>query len=72
LAKQLAANDVLTQVPGILGHLNQQFPDAGKQALADYLIAAYCPVIGGRADLNEQEKLAKVKEFADRVIATEY
>ena len=72
LVKQLASNDVLTEVPGILGHLNQQFPGAGRQALADYLIAAYCPVIGGRTDLNEQEKLVKVKEFGDKVIATEY
>jgi hypothetical protein len=72
LTRQLAANDVLTQIPGILGHLRQQFPDAGKPAFINYLIAAYCPVIAGRADLNEQEKAAKVREFANAVIATEY
>jgi hypothetical protein len=72
LTRQLAANDVLTQIPGILGHLRQQFPDAGKRAFVDYLVAAYCPVIAGRADLNEQEKVAKLREFANAVIATEY
>jgi hypothetical protein len=72
MTRQLAANDVLTQIPGIMGHLRQKFPDAGKPALVNYLIAAYCPVVAGQADLNEQEKVAKVREFANAVIANEY
>ncbi|WP_294536335.1 hypothetical protein [uncultured Rhodoblastus sp.] len=72
LTRQLATSDVLTQIPGILGHFREQYPDAGKPALVDYLIAAYCPVIAGRADLSEQEKVGKVREFADAVIAIEY
>jgi hypothetical protein len=72
LEQQLASKDVLAQIPGILGSLHQQFPKADKQQLTDYLISAYCPVINGAANLNEQEKQAHVREFANSVIAAEY
>ena len=72
LEQQLASKDVLVQIPGILGSLHQQFPKADKQQLTDYLISAYCPVINGAANLNEQEKQAHVREFANSVIAAEY
>ena len=72
LERQLASKDVMAQIPGILGGLHQQFPKADKQQLTDYLISAYCPVINGATNLNEQEKQARVREFANSVIAVEY
>ncbi len=72
LTRQLASDDVLEQAPGILGALHQQFPGASKQQLIDFLAAAYCPVVKGDADLDEDEKQATVKEFADSLISDEY
>jgi hypothetical protein len=72
LTRQLSSDDVLEQVPGILGALHQQFPNATKQQLVDYLIAAYCPVVKGDAEADEDEKKAELKEFADSLIAVEY
>lgn len=72
LTRQLGSDDVLDQIPGILGALHQQYPSASKQQLVDYLVAAYCPVVKGDAEADEDEKRAELKEFADSLIATEY
>jgi hypothetical protein len=72
LSKQLLSENALSQIPGILGALHQQYPGVSKPKLADYIISAYCPIVAGAAGLSEQEKQAKTKEFADRVVATEY
>jgi hypothetical protein len=72
LEQQLASKDVLAQIPGILASLHQQYPQAEKSLLTDYLIAAYCPIVKGAANLSEQEKQARVIEFANSVIAVQY
>jgi hypothetical protein len=72
LEQQLASKDVLAQIPGILGSMHQQYPQAEKQLLTDYLIAAYCPIVKDATNLSEQEKQAQVIEFANSVIAAQY
>ena len=72
LTAQLSAPDVLAQVPGIYGSLKTQFAGVSNAQLADYLIAAYCPIVKGDASLSEQEKKARVDEFADKVVSTAY
>ena len=72
LEQQLASKDVLAQIPGILGSMHQQYPQAEKQLLTDYLIAAYCPIVKGATNLSEQEKQAHIIEFANSVIAVQY
>jgi hypothetical protein len=66
------AQDPLRQVPGVLGFLKEQFPSASKAQLANYLIAAYCPVVKADAALNEEEKQARVREFADKVVSSAF
>lgn len=72
LKEQLASKDVLNQIPGIIGALHDQFPKASKAQLVNYLIAAYCPVAKADASLSNEEKMAKVKEFADKAISYAY
>ena len=72
LKGQLASKDVIAQVPGILGALHQQFPSVSKALLVNYLIAAYCPVVKADAALSDEEKMAKVREFADKVVSSAY
>ena len=72
LTKQLATKDVLSQVPGVLGALKEQFPAVGKPMLVNYVIAAYCPVVKADAGLSEQEKDAKLREFADKVVSSAF
>lgn len=72
LEKQLASTDVLAQIPGIVSQLHQQTPAAPKGEIVDYLVAAYCPVVKADSRLSEQERQAKVREFTNAVVATEY
>jgi hypothetical protein len=72
LSQQLASKDVLAQVPGLLGTLHAKFPSASNAQLVNYLIAAYCPVVKADAALSDQEKMGKVKEFADKVVSSAY
>jgi hypothetical protein len=72
LTQQLASANVLAQIPGILGQLHQRTPRAPRAELVNYLISAYCPVVTADSSLSEQEKQAKLKGFADAVVAAEY
>lgn len=69
LTAQLSAKDPLAQIPGILGSLKEQFPGVSKPILVDFLIASYCPVVKANTSLSDEEKMARVKEFADRVVS---
>ena len=40
--------------------------------LVNYLIAAYCPVVKAEAGLSDEEKMARVREFADKAISSAY
>jgi hypothetical protein len=72
LTQQLASANVLVQIPGILGQLHQQTPRAPNAEIVNYLISAYCPVVKADSRLSEQEKEAKLKGFADAVVAAQY
>lgn len=72
LTGQLSSKDVLAQVPGIIGSLHQQFPRVGAPQLVNFLIATYCPIVKDDASLSEDEKQARIREFADRVVANAY
>lgn len=72
LTGQLSSKDVLDQVPGMLGALRQQYPGANVGQFVNYLIAAYCPVVKADASLSEQEKQARIRDFADRVVSSAY
>ncbi|WP_296708024.1 hypothetical protein [Rhodoblastus sp.] len=69
LTAQLSSKDALAQIPGIFASLQQQFPGVSKPILVDYLIASYCPVVKANTSLSDEEKMARVKEFADRVVS---
>ncbi len=71
LTAQLS-KDPLRQVPGVLGALREQFPNASKPQLVNYLIAAYCPVVKADTALSEEEKQARVREFADKVVSSAF
>jgi hypothetical protein len=72
LTKQLSSKDVLSQIPGIFGSLKEQYPSVSKPMLVNYLIAAYCPVVKAEAGLSDEEKMARVREFADKAISLAY
>ncbi|MCI4679322.1 hypothetical protein K9U39_10545 [Rhodoblastus acidophilus] len=72
LTAQLKTKDVLSQIPGILGYLHEQFPHAGKLPLDNYLIASYCAVVKADATLSEVERQAKIRDFADKVVSKSF
>jgi len=72
LTQQLSSKDVLSQVPGILGSLKEKYPGVSKPMLVNYLIAAYCPVVNAETGLSDEEKMARVREFADKAISLAY
>ena len=60
------------QVPGILGSLKEKYPGVSKPMLVNFLIAAYCPVVNAETSLSDEEKMARVREFADKAISLAY
>jgi hypothetical protein len=72
LSGPLSSKDILSQIPGMFAILQQKYPGVSKPQLVNYLIAAYCPVVKGDASLSEQEKQARIREFADRAVSKAY
>ena len=56
----------------MVAELRKRHPDAQSGALVNYLITAYCPSVHDNANLNEAEKTAKLKAFADQVLGYLY
>jgi hypothetical protein len=72
LTQQLAAKYPERGVHFMLGYLRQQFPFAPLPDVANYLIAAYCPIVKENSRLSEAAKRARLRTFADRVLVQVY
>ncbi len=68
----LAGADLSGQIPAIVDGLRQRYPAAKPDELANYLITAYCPGVAKAAGLSEAERTARVKAFANAVLAVLY
>ena len=72
LTQKLAAPDVYGNAPELFAAVQALYPKASKLAIANYLIAAFCPIVNATPDIGEDLKAARVKSFANGVIAAAY
>jgi hypothetical protein len=62
------ADGALDAVPKAIAVVRKRYPNAQSAEIANYLITAYCPAVQKLPHLNEAEKTARMKAFADRVL----
>ena len=72
LKQKLSAPDVYGNGPELLAAVQALYPKATKLAAANYLIAAFCPIVNATPDIGEDLKKARLTSFANGVIAAAY
>ena len=72
LKQKLSAPDVYGNASELLAAVKALYPTAPKLAIANYLIAAFCPIVNATPDIGEDLKKARVTSFANSVIAAAY
>ena len=70
--KTLSSGDVLSEAMTIVASLRKRYPQAESAEIANYLIAAYCPVVAGATALSEPEKKARMDDFVSRLMKAIY
>lgn len=70
--KTLSSGDVMSQALTIVADLRKRYPRAESAEIANYLIAAYCPVVAAKESLSEPEKKASMDAFVSRLMKAIY
>jgi hypothetical protein len=72
LKQKLSAPDVYDKIPDLFAAVRALYPKASKPDVANYLIAAFCPIVNATPDIGEVLKKARIQSFANGVIAAAY
>ena len=66
-ADLLASSDASNRVPEIVADLRKRYPGVRNAELVNYLVTAYCPVVGRLSGLSDAERKSRVDRFATQV-----
>jgi hypothetical protein len=55
------------QLAAVIASIRSQAPGASAEAVTNYLIGVYCPLVAGRVDIDETAKTEAVQSFAAQV-----
>ena len=72
LERQLSAPDVYSHIPELFAAVRALYPKATSPIIVNYLVAAFCPIVNATPDIGEDLKTARLKSFADGVVAAAY
>ncbi len=72
IQQKLSSPDVYDRIPEIFAAMRALYPNASKTAIANYLIASFCPIVNARPGVIEDLKRARLGSFADGVVAAAY
>jgi hypothetical protein len=67
LSQIFAGGDIEDKIGVAVSDLQRKYPKASDTELANYLIAAYCPVVASMSDLSDAQKTGRVEHFAATV-----
>ena len=67
---QILAKGGSNGFPTVVFQLRQRNPGISDSAILNFLITAYCPVLNRMSGLSERQKLAKLKSFEHRIMAS--
>lgn len=72
LQKQLSAPDVYGNARELFAAVRTLYPKAPSTQIVNYLIAAFCPIVNATPDIGEDLKTARLKSFANGIVAAAY
>jgi hypothetical protein len=72
LERQLSAPDVYSNIPELFAAVRALYPKASSPAIVNYLIASFCPIVNATPGIGEDLKTARLKSFANGVVAAAY
>jgi hypothetical protein len=72
LSKQLAAGDVNDRIPTVVADLKARYPGIENAEIINYLVTAYCPVVGAMSGVNDSQRNAMVQSFAAQLMQQVY
>jgi hypothetical protein len=54
---------------GTIYELKCKYPKARFDEIVNYMLTAYCPIVAKNASLSDEEKEARLKRYAQQVVA---